>query len=60
MLQKIEHYFNTEVLQKNVPEGTWTTLKTLPMARQVTGVVNAFVMMGEGLGMYFLAISGWK
>ena len=59
MLQKIEDYFKTEVFQRNVKEDTWITLKTLPMARHLTGIVNALVMMGQGLGMHSLAISVW-
>ena len=59
MLQKIEDYFKTEVFQRNMTEDTWISLKTLPMARHLTGIVNAFVMMGQGLGMYLLAISVW-
>ena len=60
MLQKIEDYFKIEVFQRNVTEDTWVTLKTLPMARHLTGIVNAFVMMRQGLGMYLPAISVWQ
>ena len=47
------------IAAKGLQSIDWVSLKTLPMARELTGIVNAFVMVGEGLGTSLPAIRRW-